>query len=122
MGKISSPDEENKGSPKSFAVRAALFSVEICGAVFVCSYVGVGVHSFWTDKEWIELAKEHASAAVGLPVAAVAAFLLVSILQVTAGKIEFEGLGFKFRGASGPVVLWIACFIAMAICINLLWS
>ncbi len=121
MGKITLPDKESGISPKASIVKVGLFSVVVLGVIFTCSFFGVLVYSFFTYNEWVELAKEHASPVVGLPIATVASFLLVSILQVTAGKIEFEGLGFKFRGASGPVVLWIACFIAMAICIKLLW-
>jgi len=39
--------------------------------------------------------------------------LIVLTLRFTVGPIEFEGLGFKFRGASGPVVLWVLCFLAI---------
>jgi hypothetical protein len=35
--------------------------------------------------------------------------------------IEFEAAGFKFRGASGPVVLWIFCYLAIVTSIKLLW-
>ena len=115
------PEKENKLSPRSFIVKLALLGVMAFGVIFTCSFFGVLVHSFWTDKQWIDIAKEHTSAVVGLPIATVTAFLLVSILQVTSGKIEFEGIGFKFRGASGPVVLWIACFIVLVIGIRLLW-
>ncbi len=114
-------DKETGISPRSSIVKVSLFSVVVLGVTFTCSFFGVLVYSFLTDNGWVDLAKEHVSAVVGVPIAAVCAFLLVSILQVTTGKIEFEGLGFKFRGASGPIVLWIACFIAMVIGIKLLW-
>jgi hypothetical protein len=42
-------------------------------------------------------------------------------LEQTSGPIEFEGLGFKFKGASGPVVLWVFCFLAIAGAIKLVW-
>ena len=123
MDKNCLPEKEKKSelSPRSFVVKLGLFSIVVFGVIFTCSFFGVLVRSFWTDKQWVDMAKEHTQAAVGLPIAAVTAFLLVSVLQVTFGKIEFEGIGFKFRGASGPVVLWIACFIAMVIGIKLLW-
>lgn len=41
------------------------------------------------------------------------AFFVVITLEVSAGKIEFSGLGFSFKGASGPIVLWIAVFVAI---------
>ena len=121
MDKNCLSEKENELSTRYFFIKLCLLSVVIGAVIFTCSYFGVILYSFWTDKQWVEMAKEHAAAAVGIPLAAVASFFLVSILQVTTGKIEFEGLSFKFRGASGPIVLWIACFIVMVICIRVLW-
>ena len=58
---------------------------------------------------------------VGLPAAAMTAFLVVALLKQASGPIEFEGAGFKFRGASGQVVLWLLCFIVIAAMIKWLW-
>jgi len=121
MDKNCLPEKESKLSPRSFIIKLGLFCITVFAAIFTCSFFGVIVCSFWTDNEWVDIAKKHAPAVIGLPIATMAAFLLVSVLQVTAGKVEFEALGFKFRGASGPIVLWIACFIAMLIGITLLW-
>ena len=122
MDKNCLPEKESELSPRSFIIKLCLFSIVVLGVIFTCSFFGVLVHSFWTDNQWVDIAKEHTSAVIGLPIATVTAFLLVSVLQVTTGKIEFEGLGFKFRGASGPIVLWIACFIVLVIGIKLLWK
>jgi hypothetical protein len=59
---------------------------------------------------------------VGLPVAAVGAFVIVTFLRQGEAPIEFEGLGFKLRGAAGQVVLWLLCFIVFAVSIKLLWQ
>jgi len=64
----------------------------------------------------------HFPVTVGLPVAAVVALLLILVLRETTGKLEFEALGFKFRGASGPVVLWVLCYLAITLSIKLLWQ
>jgi hypothetical protein len=69
----------------------------------------------------IEIAKRNLAALVGLPVAAVFALLLVLGLQQASGPIKFEGLGFKFEGASGQIILWVFTFLAMAGAIKLLW-
>lgn len=116
------PEKESELSPRSFIIKLGLFSIVVLGVIFTCSFFGVLVYSFYTDNQWVDISKEQTSAVVGLPIAAVTAFMLVSVLEVTTGKIEFEGLSFKFRGASGPIVLWIACFIAMVIGIKLLWK
>ncbi len=75
-----------------------------------------------SDNGWIVvIAREHFAAVVGLPAAAVASMCIVLFLEYSTGPIEFEGLGFKFRGAAGPVVLWVFCFIAITIAIKVLW-
>lgn len=53
--------------------------------------------------------------------AAVSAFCIVLILDAKLGRMEFEALGFEFRGASGPVVLWVLSFLAFDFAIWLLW-
>ena len=71
---------------------------------------------------WLmEIAQQHFAATIGLPFAALASLSLVLILEFRAGKIEFEGFGFKFRGASGPIILWVISFLAIATAIKLLW-
>jgi len=69
----------------------------------------------------LDIASKNFAAIVGLPVAAVFAVFLVVVLQQTSGPVKFEGLGFRFEGTSGQVVLWIFCFLAMAGPIKLLW-
>lgn len=73
-------------------------------------------------EEWVEeIAKQHFAAAIGLPCAALAALLLVTILEINAGRIEFKAYGLEFKGAAGPIVMWVLCFIAIAGAIRLLW-
>lgn len=81
------------------------------------------IHGIWiSEDKWVlKAAKEHFAAVVGLPGVAVASLFVVSIFEFTAGPIEFEGLGFKFKGASGPIVLWAICFLVISGCVKLLW-
>jgi hypothetical protein len=64
---------------------------------------------------------DHFAATVGLSFAALGSLCLVLLLRYSAGPIEFEGMGFKFKGASGPIILWVICFLAMVSAIKLLW-
>lgn len=57
-----------------------------------------------------DLLQAHFAAIVGLPSAAVASFFLVATLRQASGPIEIDTPGFKLRGASGPIWLWIVCF------------
>lgn len=73
------------------------------------------------NPDVFEVALAHFAATVGFPSAALAALCIVVFLESASGAIEFEGLGFKFKEASGPIVLWVFCFLAIAAAIKLLW-
>ncbi|MBY0322960.1 MAG: hypothetical protein K2X72_29835 [Reyranella sp.] len=70
---------------------------------------------------WQRILENHFSAIIGLPSAAAVAFAIVVFLRQTEGPMEFEGLGFKIKGAAGQVFMWICCFLAIAGAIKLLW-
>lgn len=61
------------------------------------------------------------AATVGIPLSAISAACIVLLLKAVTGLIEFEALGFKFRGSSGPIVLWLFCFLAMVAGMKMLW-
>ena len=65
--------------------------------------------------------KEHFAATVGLPMAALLAAFTVVALRHSDGPMKFEGLGLKFEGASGQVMLWVISFLSIAAAIRLLW-
>lgn len=81
--------------------------------------------TIWGEPEptnWLTmLTQNNYAALVGTPMSAVTAFCIVSLLKATSGPIEFEALGFKFRGASGPIVLWVLCFLSLVVAFRLLW-
>ena len=59
---------------------------------------------------------------VGLPIGAILALVIVLVLEVTSGqKIEFTVSQLTFKGASGPIVLWVLCFLTIAFAIYLNW-
>jgi len=75
------------------------------------------------EATWLRTTiQSHYAGTVMAPILAITAFCVVVLLQIaTTDPIEIEGLGFKFRGAAGPVVLWIFCFLALATGVKLLW-
>jgi hypothetical protein len=87
------------------------------GAVFLLG----GVTTIYFTDWVLPLAKEHFAATIGLPFAALAALCLVILLEITTGTIEVKGLGFEFKGAGGPLVMWIFIFLSIASAIKLLW-
>lgn len=81
----------------------------------------IGLHAM-KPKSWVaEMTENHFAAIIGLPFIALLSFFIVVILEFSFGTIEFEGLGFKFKGASGPIVLWIMCFLGISVAVRMLW-
>jgi len=70
----------------------------------------------------IELVRNNFPATIGLPMAALLAAFIVVGLRHSDGPMKFEGLGFKFEGSSGQVILWVFCFLSIASAIKLLWG
>lgn len=76
----------------------------------------------WRADNWmLDIIQAHFAATVLLPIALLEAFCIVMLLKFATGPIELEALGFKFRGAAGPVILWIFSFLAIVTGIRLLW-
>ena len=68
------------------------------------------------------IVREQFAAVVGLPMAALLAAFIDIALRQAEGPVKFEGLGFRFEGASGQVILWAICFLSIAGGIKLLWN
>jgi hypothetical protein len=63
----------------------------------------------------------HAVVIVGLGGMGMASALLVIVFKQIEGPIEFGAGWIKFKGAAGPVVLWIITFLAMVGGSRMLW-
>ena len=94
-----------------FAAIAALL-----GGGLIYLYNVYGVALAYTD--WHDVVTKHFAAIAGLPAAAASSFAILVFLRQMQGPIEF---GFKLHGASGAVVLWVLCFMAMGWAIRLCW-
>lgn len=93
-------------------VGAGVFTTVIFAVVLIA-----GLHAFWND-----VALKHVPTIIGLPAAAIASLGLVLLLRTVAGNIETKALGFEFKGAAGPIVMWILCFLAITLAINKTWD
>jgi len=99
-------------------VRVLIASIAVFSTIFF-SYL---VHCVWSEKAWtLTILQQHFSGIVSVPLASIGALCVVLVLRSTEGPMEFEGLGFKFKGAAGPVVLWAMCFIVIVLGIRVLW-
>lgn len=76
-----------------------------------------------TPPEILErIIEKQFAAVIGLPLAAALAAFVVVALRHSEGPIKFKAVGFEFEGASGQVMLWVICFLAIAGAIRLLWA
>jgi hypothetical protein len=89
-----------------FVFKSAFGSYDAASRGLAPGYSGI-------SPKLADFLKEHARVTFGWPIAAVVSLLLILVLRESTGKLEFEALGFKFRGASGPVVLWVLCYLAI---------
>jgi hypothetical protein len=90
-------------------------------AIFAATYFSRVAWLALHEAFWKDLALKHFPAMVGLPAAALAATFLILTFEAVSGDIEFKALGFEFKGASGPIVLWVVCFLSIPVAIRLLW-
>lgn len=96
------------------------------GAIVGASLLGA-IYLFWLfwgfnyDDRFIKIMYEHMAAVLGVPGSIIVAFVLVSVLENVSGPIKFEGLGFKFEGASGPIIMWVIVFLSLVGGLKMLW-
>ena len=99
-------------------VRYLIVSIAVFSGIFF-SYL---VYCVWSEKPWVLLTilQEHFAGVMSIPLASIGSLCVVLVLRSTEGPIELEGLGFRFAGAAGPVVLWALCFIVTVLGIRTL--
>jgi hypothetical protein len=67
---------------------------------------------------------------LGLPCAAISSFAIVAILMkafaassdAAASALQFNAFGLEFTGPSGPITLWLMCFLGFVFALKLLRS
>jgi len=103
---------------------------KLAAVVFVVGAAAIGGFSFYFvldlarhRPDFYVISVQHFAAVIGLPLAAILSLFVVLLFRVVSGeKISVNLLGFKFEGASGPVIMWVICFLAVALSIGALWD
>jgi hypothetical protein len=114
-----SNDDDDPGRP----YRRIFGWVALVAAGFWGAFVGgfLVYHSIQRDGWMVPLVRTQFAAIILLPMSALGALCIVLLLRLSSGPLEFKAIGFEFRGASGQVVLWVVCFLAMIAAVKLLW-
>jgi hypothetical protein len=102
----------------------AYWLIVIAASLYAAFHFGFIIWQATRDRGWLvdEIVKKHYAAVIVLPSFGFASLCLIILLdQRSKDKMKFKALGFDFEGASGPIVLWIACFLACACALRLTW-
>src|SRR5690349_21429421 len=69
----------------------------------------------YSNSSWLlTIFQQHYVVIFGLPSAALLSFMLVVVFEARFDNIEMEIANIvKFRGASGPIILWVLCFLSI---------
>jgi hypothetical protein len=95
--------------------------VLVGGTVFALAFVVGVLLTMFFDGRVYRQALQNLPVALGIPCSVLVSLCLVIFVKTTSGPIELKGLGFELKGASGPLALWVVCFLAMIIAIKGLW-
>jgi hypothetical protein len=112
------PDGNTESALATFAKWAVVLIMTLGALIALALLVGV---FYRDDALFRSLLKDHVCAIVGVPMAASSAFCVLLFFEARAGQVEFEALGFHFRGGSGPAIIWVFAFLAFVSAIRLLW-
>jgi hypothetical protein len=89
-------------------IAVCLFLAMLVAPIFMMVLLFLDGH----DDGLTPLIKANPQAWLGVPWAGGAALIVVLLFKPIFGEMEFKGLGFEFKGSSGPAVLWALCFLA----------
>lgn len=71
---------------------------------------------------WLPIFQQRFLAVVGIPTCVFTSIGVVEFFKGFHGPVKFRvSGGIEFDGATGPVILWIFCFIATASMMKVLW-
>jgi len=75
------------------------------------------------ESWFLDMIRQHPAGTLGLAMGAISAFSVVAVLDVFArDPIEIKFFQFELKGAAGPVVLWVICFLAFIAATDVLWE
>ena len=100
-----------------------VFGISVLAILVFVIILGLGiVVEGQQNPEWLlVIVQKHFAAVIVTPLAMIASIVIVSLFKYQSDSIEVEFIGFKFKGAAGPVIMWILVFLSIVYAIKLLW-
>ena len=104
---------------KRYILWASIIGLALLSFYLILSLIAL---SLTNNAIYFSIIIKHYPATIGLPIVALTSLVLIYLLEYSRGPIEFEGLGFTFKGAAGPLIFWVICFVAISLSISMLWK
>lgn len=102
--------------------RVTSWTAFILGLFFVTAFlVATVAYAFFRPEFYLEIAKEHFAATVGLATITLTSTFVVKVFRLSSGEIKLRGFGIELSGSSGEVVLFAVVFLVKTFAIYLLW-
>ena len=75
------------------------------------------------DSWFLRMVQRYPAGTLGVAMGAISAFSVVAVLDMfSRDPIEIRFFQFELKGAAGPVVLWVICFLAFIFGADILWD
>jgi hypothetical protein len=126
MSTESEVNSDDESKPSKWGVTATIL-VRITYAVLAAAVViGIvklcrGSYGFPAAFDLVKLIDLHGPAAVGIPIAAIAALFLVSLARALDGPMSFDLFGLRSEGAAATCLIWAILFLVIGLSFRALW-
>ncbi len=120
---MNDPSDQN-GNLKKCAKWGVVIGTALWTGFFFTFLVISALFPTALPKSWfLDMILEHPSGTIGIAISAISAFSVVVVLDVFArDPIEIRFWQFEVKGAAGPVILWVLCFLALVLGGEILWD
>jgi hypothetical protein len=120
---MSDPENLNQVDQSSLdlKIRKYNFALALMNAFIIYGFFFISVWCFFSPQcVQFELVSKHYIIIIGMPVSAMAAGAMVTLLRSVDGPIKFKFIGFEFEGAAGQIVMFVLVFLAFVLAFSTL--
>ncbi|MCG8433886.1 MAG: hypothetical protein MJA83_07645 [Gammaproteobacteria bacterium] len=115
---------DNSSNLKKYATWGVVVGTALwTGFFFVFLIVSALLPGAVPQSWFLDMIQKHPSGTIGIAISAISAFSVVAVLDVfSSDPIEIKFWQFEVKGAGGPVLLWVLCFLALVLGAEVLWN
>ncbi|MDQ6868619.1 MAG: hypothetical protein M3178_09510 [Pseudomonadota bacterium] len=120
---MSDPENLNQVEQSSLDLKIRKYAVALAAANVFTLY-GIFFISVWClfspQCVQFDLVSKHYIIIIGIPMSAMGAGALVTLLRSVEGPIKFKCIGFEFEGAAGQIVMFVLVFLGFVLAFSTL--